>query len=187
VTRCTGRRGGGCREALGRRGDGDGGGLTGNEAAPTEEGGRGGRRWSRRSPWLGERLGRSICGSNGTDGEPGRPEVEFGAGEVDHGRQWRTKGSRCSWATGRRGQREAQGHAAVWHAEAEGEKGKGGGSGSVHGEGEKKGGVRWLGTVWRRSTWGGAGGRQGVRPIGAVAGQRLPCEAGERAARVSYA
>jgi hypothetical protein len=77
VTRCTGRRGGGRREALRRRGDGDGRRLTGSEAAPAEEGGHGGRRWSRRSLWLGERAGRSICGSNGTNGKPRRPEVEL--------------------------------------------------------------------------------------------------------------
>jgi hypothetical protein len=35
----------------------DGGGLTGSKAAPAEEGGCGGRRWSRRSPWLEERAG----------------------------------------------------------------------------------------------------------------------------------
>jgi hypothetical protein len=37
VTRCTGQRGGGHGEALGRQGDGDGGGLTGSEVVPTEE------------------------------------------------------------------------------------------------------------------------------------------------------
>jgi hypothetical protein len=77
VTRCTGWRGGGRGEALGRPGDGDSGGLTGSEAALAEEGGHGGRRWSRRSPWLRERARWSICGSNRMDGEPGQPKAEL--------------------------------------------------------------------------------------------------------------
>jgi hypothetical protein len=63
--------------ALGGRGDRDGGGLTSSEVALAEEGGHGGRRWSRRSPRLGEMMRRSICGSNRTDGESGRPEAEL--------------------------------------------------------------------------------------------------------------
>jgi hypothetical protein len=66
VTRCTGRRGGGRGEALGRRGDGG---------------------W-RRSPWLGERAKRSICGSNGTDGEPGRPEAELAKNDGGGNLSW---------------------------------------------------------------------------------------------------
>jgi hypothetical protein len=122
----------------------------------------------------------------------------LGAGEVDHGRRWRMNGSRCSWATGQRGQREAQGRVAAWHTEAEEEKGKGGGvrlsargrrkerggSGSVHGEGEKKGGgVRRLGTAWRRRAWG-ASGWQGARPVEAVVGRHLSRKTGEQVARV---
>jgi hypothetical protein len=41
VTRCTGRRGGRRKEALGRWDDRDGEGLTGSEAAPAEEGAEG--------------------------------------------------------------------------------------------------------------------------------------------------
>jgi hypothetical protein len=41
------------------------------------EGDRGGRLWSRRSLRLGERVMRSICGSNRMDGEPGQPEAEL--------------------------------------------------------------------------------------------------------------
>jgi hypothetical protein len=55
------------------------------------------------------------------------------------------KGSRCSWVTGRRGQREAQGCAAAWHAEVEELKGKKG-RGSA---------------AWRRA--GGGGGWQPAR------------------------
>jgi hypothetical protein len=92
----------------------------------------------------------------------------LGAGEVDHERRRRTKGSRCSWATGRCGQREAQGHAVVWHTEAEEEKGKGGGVRlSARGSTRERGGGP---AAWRRVEeesvgGGGAGGRRRRWPV----------------------
>jgi hypothetical protein len=68
----------------------------------------------------------------------------FSAGEVDHRRRRRTKGS---WVTGRHKQREAQGRAAAWHAEVEEEKGKRGGGVRLSARGRRKEGggpTAWL-------------------------------------------
>jgi hypothetical protein len=119
------------------------------------------------------------------DGEPGRPEAELakngdGGGDLSRPgllRCWgggpreavTTKGSRCSWATGRRGQREAQGRAVVWHAEAEEEKGKRGVQLNARERRKEKGGGGLA--AWRRVEKESLGGWPARRAAGGGGGR----------------
>jgi hypothetical protein len=143
----------------------------------------GGPRWSRRSPWLRERAGRSICSLNGTDDEPGRPEAEL-AKNGDDGDDLSQPGLLRCWGGGPQEAAEDEGlpvllgdqsvrtkgkHRGVRRrgtSRQKEEKGKGGGVGSAHVEGEKKGGYGGLTSCGGERVGGG-----GWRPARRAAGR----------------
>jgi hypothetical protein len=106
-------------------------------------GGGRGRRWSRRSPRLRERVRRSICSSNGMNNEPGWPEAELakngdGGGDLSRPGLLRCRGGGPREVAEDEGlpvllgdrsvrTKGSTGRVAVWHTEAEEEKGRGGG------------------------------------------------------------
>jgi hypothetical protein len=146
--------------------------------------------------------GRSICGSNETDGEPGQPEVELakngdGGGDLNRPGLLRCRGGGpreaaedeglpvlLGYRSGRtKGSTRARG--GVAHR-GRGGKGEGGRSAQCTGK-EKRKGVGSGGLAPRGGErGGGAGSRQGTWPAEAVAGRCLPHEAGERVAHVGH-
>jgi hypothetical protein len=115
-----------------------------------------------------------ICGSNGTNGEPGWPDAELaknrdGGGDLSQPGLLRCRGRGPreaaedeglpvllgDWSVRTKGSTGACGGVAHRGRGGEGERG---GSDLAHGEVQEKGeGVRRLGAVWRRRAWGGGG------------------------------
>jgi hypothetical protein len=144
-----------------------------------EEGGHGGRRWSRRSLRLGERVRRSICGSNRMDGELGWPEAELakngdGGGDLSHPGLLRCQGGGPWEAAEDEGMPVLLGGRSVWMKGSTGVhngvvcKGRGG-------KGEKGGGVgSWRGKEkkgWSDSSVPRGGGERGWAMVGKARGR----------------
>jgi hypothetical protein len=144
----------------------------------------------RRSPRLGERAKRSICGSNGTDGEPGRPEAELAKNDGGGNLSWPGL-LRCRGG-GPREAAEDEGLPVLLGGQSARTKGSTGeccgvarrGKGGKGEGGRRKEGVWRLGAACRRRAWGLAANKARGRrwPVG-----RLSHEAGERVALMGHA